>query len=140
MLKRVISRVLLVALCGCLGVECLLLVNNSAHTANPQETDANIRVVPLMVNDLIYDRWNQTIYASIPSRGGISANSVVPLNPETGTLANAIPVGIDPRRMALSDDGQFLYVGLDGEGAIRRTNIASQSPELRFPLSNSAQL
>ena len=143
MLTRVISRIVLVAVCGCLGLESSLLIK-STQAAIPQVqaqgTGASIRVVPLLVNDLIYDPWNQTIYASVPSRAGMYANSVVPINPETGAIGNPIAVGNDPRRMALSDDGQFLYVGLDGEGAIRRINIASQSAELRFRLDQYAFL
>lgn len=138
MLMQIIPRIAIATLCGCLVVECLRIANKSSQAANAHlqatETENNIRVVPLLANDLIYDPWNQTIYASISSRAGIYGNSVVPINPETGAVGNPIAVGKDPRRMALSDDGQFLYVGLDGEGAIRRINIASQSAELRFRL------
>jgi hypothetical protein len=144
MLTRVIFRVSVIAVCGCLGTAGPLSAKNSVNTVGSQvqapAIEANIRVVPLLVNDLIYDPWNQTIYASVPSRAGTYGNSVVLINPETGALVKTIPVGTEPRRMALSDDGQFLYVGLDGEGAIRRIDIASQSAGLRFPLSSSAQL
>jgi hypothetical protein len=40
--------------------------------------------------------------------------------------------------MARSDDGRYLYVGLDGEGAVRRFTIASQTPGLLVSLGSDA--
>jgi hypothetical protein len=85
------------------------------------------------VSDLVFDSSRQRIYAS--GRG--NPGRIVPINPVTGAMDAAINVGIDPVKLALSDNGQFLYVGLDGEPAVQRIAVASRTVDLRFTLGNS---
>jgi hypothetical protein len=58
----------------------------------------------------------------------VFANSIVPIDPETGTLGMPVPVGSEPYRMALSDDATTLWVGLNGAGAIRRVALPALVP------------
>jgi hypothetical protein len=72
-----------------------------------------------------------------------SGNSIEALTPETGTFTTPIPIGSEPTRMALSDDGQILYVLATGSSRIVRYNMLTQQPESDFELpasfgSNSA--
>jgi hypothetical protein len=69
------------------------------------------------------------LYASIPV-----SDSIVALSVPTGTVTAEIPVGDYPNRMAMSGDGQFLYVGLDGPGAVRRVDLITPTATLEFPL------
>ena len=74
----------------------------------------------LMNNDLIYNPSDDLLYASVPGNGPSSlANSVVGIDPFTGNIMKQFPVGSQPNRIALSDDGTQLYVGIDGAGAIQ---------------------
>ena len=84
---------------------------------------ATIRVISLPVKDLVYDQARQRIYASVPSSGGARANTVTLIDPSTGALGPSVFVGSEPGKLAMSDDGQYLYVGLDGAGA-RRAGVA----------------
>lgn len=61
-------------------------------------------------------------------------NSLVRINPANGDIESDFPIGSDPGRLARSADGQFLYVALDGEAAIRRFDLISQTlgPQFRF--------
>lgn len=84
-------------------------------------------------NDLIYNPHDGLLYASVPgSYGTLYGNSIVPIDPTSGALGTPVFIGSEPNRMAISDDGQYLYVGLDGGHAIRRFNLLSQSAELQF--------
>ena len=56
-------------------------------------------------------------------------NSVEALTPATGTFTTPVPVGSEPTRMALSDDGQILYVLDTGSSTIVRLNLATQQIE-----------
>jgi uncharacterized repeat protein (TIGR01451 family) len=98
---------------------------------------ADIRQVGLPANDLVYSPFNGKIYASVPSSGGQIGNSVTTLDPITGVAGPSIWVGSEPGKMALSDDGRFLYVALQGAGAVRRVDLAAQQAELQFSLGNS---
>lgn len=97
---------------------------------------AEITQIQLATNDLIYDPFSQKIYTSVPGSAGGTGNSVVPVDPLTGTIGAPIFVGSEPRRLAISDDGQFLYVGLDGAAAVRRVLLPAQTAEIQFELGS----
>jgi len=91
------------------------------------------QVVSLADNSaLIYDPVTQRIYAAVRGNPG----TVVPIDPTTGVLGTAIPVGIDPVKLARSDDGQYLYVALDGEAVVQRIDLATQLVDLAIPLGS----
>jgi YVTN family beta-propeller protein len=86
----------------------------------------------LVTNDLVADPVRDLLYVSVPSSAGPDGNSVKVIDPGTGTVVATIPVGSEPNRMAISNDGQFLYVGLDGAASIRRVTLATQTADLQF--------
>lgn len=94
--------------------------------------------LPVPANDLVYNPANQLLYASVPSSGGPAlGNSVVSIDPYTGNLGTPIFVGSEPGRMALSSDGGTLWVGLNGASAVRKIDLATQTPGLQIALGNS---
>jgi DNA-binding beta-propeller fold protein YncE len=93
--------------------------------------------ISLTTNDLVFDPTRGQIYASVPSKGGSNANSVVSISFPTGTIGTPIAVGSEPNKLAISDDGAYLYVGLDGPGDVRRVNLISQTAELQFSLGTT---
>jgi hypothetical protein len=95
---------------------------------------AGVTQLSLATKDILYDRFRQTIYASIPSNGGANANTVVPINPVTGNIGTPLTTGDNPGRLALSGDGHYLYVGIDGAGSIRRLDLQSQTAPTEFSL------
>jgi hypothetical protein len=95
-------------------------------------TQINAKIINLATNDLILDPGTQRIYASVPGNPG----SITPIDPITGTLGPAIPVGNGPLKLALSDNRQFLYVGLDGEAAVQRVDLSMQTAGLKFSLGS----
>jgi hypothetical protein len=88
---------------------------------------ADIRQLTLAANDLVYSSLTGKIYASVPSRAGSIGNSITAIDPITGTIGPSIYVGSEPNRLAVSDDGRYLYVGLDGAGAARRFDLLTQT-------------
>jgi len=81
---------------------------------------------------LIYDQVTQLLYASIPAYAAANPNTIVPIDPTTGTTGTPIPVGNDPRRLAASDDDKYLYVALLGDKAIKRINLQTSTIERTF--------
>lgn len=91
------------------------------------------KVITLSANsDLIFDSVTQKIYASVRGNPG----NITPIDPITGNAGSAIPVGIDPVKLARSDNGKFLYVGLDGEPAVQRVDLTTQIAGLKFSLGS----
>ncbi len=55
------------------------------------------------------------------------ANSIVDMDPVTGTIGAPISVGSNPNQIAVSSDGSTAYVGLDGGSAVRKVNLISRT-------------
>jgi hypothetical protein len=86
-----------------------------------------ISKVDLPTNDLTYDPYTQQLWASVPGSAGERGNSVVPIDANIGTIGKPLFIGSEPSRLALSDDGHFLYVALDGSGDVRRIDLRTQT-------------
>src|SRR5438309_319544 len=111
---------------------CLAVLLLGSTTAS-----ADIRQLSLPANDLVYDPGTHGIYATVPSSGGAIGNSVTAIDPETGQIGPSVFIGSEPGRLALSDDGQYLYVGLNGAAAVRRFDLTSQTAGPQFSLGLS---
>lgn len=92
----------------------------------------------LATNDLIFDPGTQKVYASTPGSLASFGNSLAPINPATGVVSQPVFVGVDPTRLAISSNNQYLYVGLDGPAGVRRFDLQSQTPGLQFSLGVSS--
>lgn len=95
-----------------------------------------VRVLPLVSNDIAYDPNSGRLYASIPSSAGATGNSIRSIDPFTGQVFPSVFIGSEPGILRVTKDGQYLYVHLDGAGAIRRLKLATQKPDLLFSLGN----
>lgn len=93
-----------------------------------------IRVVPLRVSNLVADPYAGRIYAATPADAGPAGNSIVSIDPVTGAVGPPLLVGSSPRALAVSSDGQHLYVGLDGATAVRQVDLASHTAGPLYPL------
>jgi hypothetical protein len=80
------------------------------------------------------------LYASIPASATANPNTVIPIDPETGATQTPIPVGNDPRALAVSDDGSFLFVGVQGEQLIKRINLSTGQIDRTFAYPPSSFL
>lgn len=105
-----------------------------AFAPMPQASTAFIRQIPLSVNDVVYSSSTQRLYASMPSSVGASGNSIITLDPVTGSVDSPVFVGSEPKKLALSNDGNSLYVWLDGAASIRKFDVPTKTPGLQFPL------
>lgn len=91
----------------------------------PTNGPSSLMSLTFTVKDLERDPVRPVIYASLGSTAGALANSVVTIDPINGIISSPISVGSDPGRLAVSPDGQFLYVALDGGGAVQKLSLPS---------------
>ena len=101
-------------------------------TPTPTPAAAFVRQIPLTTNSLAYNAQRQAVYITIPSNAAANGNSVAQVNTSTGAVESPFFVGSEPKRMAFSDDGQTMYVGLNGAAAVRRVDLQTQTPGLQF--------
>ena len=129
------------------------LAEISVYTPPPGRGISNVVLFPVYLevatNDLIYDKARKIIYASVPADAGITGNSIRTIDPLTGAIGPPVFVGPEPTKLAVSDDGRYLYVVLQGVGAqrvtgwwgaasVRRLELPSLTPELEFSLSDGS--
>ena len=81
---------------------------------------------------MVYDPFSRFLYASIEATAANNPNTVAVIDPSAGKVNQFIPVGKDPRKLAVSDDGSYLYVALDGDHAIQRINLNTFAIEKTF--------
>src|SRR5207249_5003164 len=74
-------------------------------------------------------------YSSVPS-AATDGNTIKPIDTVTGAVGPGVYVGSEPGKLAITDDGQFIYAALNGAAAIRRYDVASHTATLQFSLGN----
>jgi hypothetical protein len=85
-------------------------------------------------SDLAFEPGTARLYVSVVASDPTNANRVVAVDPLTATIVASTFVGGDPGKVALSSNGQFLYVGLNGVSAVRRVELPALTPGLQWSL------
>lgn len=116
---NIFRKALTVAVAGWLAATCAL---------------GAVKVLNLPANHMVYDSHRGLVYVSVPSRAGAMGNTVTAINPALGVISASVFVGSEPNSLGLSDDGKYLYVGIDGAAAVRRVDLASFTAGLQFQL------
>jgi hypothetical protein len=94
------------------------------------------RAVALPTNDLAWDPARQVIYASIPSSAGAQGNTIAVINPADGSVIRTVFAGSEPGRLAISDDGSYLYAGINGASYVQRFLLPSLAADITIPLGS----
>jgi hypothetical protein len=96
----------------------------------------SIAYAPTVVNqaayDLVWDATNQLIYLGVPSLAASNGNTITSLDPITGTIQGSQFAGSEPTVLAISDDGQFLYAGIEGSSSVQRFMLPSLTPDIQY--------
>lgn len=87
----------------------------------PSATVTSQLTLGLPVRDVAYSAYTQRLYGTVYQ--GPDAGNVAVIDPQTGTVENLVWIGSSPRYLAVSDDGRYLWVGVDGENTVRRVNL-----------------
>lgn len=107
-------------------------------TAVAQAQHLSVQEVPLTANHILYDSFNQKVYASIPSSAALHPNTIARIDAATHAVEAYLPVGSDPDVLALSSDGSFLYVGIDGTSSVARINLTTNTIAQQFSLGTAS--
>jgi hypothetical protein len=111
-----------------LGDISIQAVNPAPGGASAPVTLSVYRQTPLAAADAIYEPFTQKFYATMAATSATNPNTLVTIDPNTGALGTPIPIGNDPGALGISDDGQTLYVGLNGDHSVVPFNLLTQTP------------
>jgi uncharacterized repeat protein (TIGR01451 family) len=92
-------------------------------------------IVNLYANHMVYDPYTRLLYASVNSAATqVAGNTLVTIDPTTGALGTPVSVGTQPGKMALTGDGNYLYVN-QGTNTVGRFNMTTQKLDFSFLVS-----
>ena len=115
--------------------------NGVSGLSNPFNVVApQIQEFDQSVADMIYDRFNKLIYATVPANGGTDSNCLITIDPAIGRIVNSYYLGNDPNQLDVSSDGQFIYLGFNKTNAFARFNTVSNMVDLEVPVGSTTDV
>jgi hypothetical protein len=113
---------------GGISTDSTFLVGSTGGTGFAQV------VINQASRDLAYDSAQQVIYASVPGSATTNPNTISVLSLASAAITSSQGVGVNPDILAISDDGQFLYAGIDGTGSIQRFAMPGLVRDINYSL------
>ena len=101
-------------------------------SAPPAKT--TVRTMNLFPNDIVWDSALGKLLLTFPSTDTTNPNTVATVDPVAMSLGSPVAAGNDPNRMAISSDGSYLWVGLEGDDTVQRFLLPSLSKDIAFPV------
>ena len=89
-------------------------------------------------NGIVYDPVNKVIYLSVPGDAPTNGNTISVVSLASGTITSSAFAGSEPDAIAISDDSQFLYAGIDGASKVQRFKLPSLDMDISYPLGRSS--
>ncbi len=97
-------------------------------------------IVNQRAQDIVYDPVSNLFYLAVSDLASTNPTTICVLDPTTFTITSTIPLpaSSNPNRLAISDDSQFLYVGLDGSNSVQRFALPGLKNDIIIPLGANA--
>jgi len=114
-----------------------LALASASASAWPTLTLETNQSLQIPAADLAYSVYNGKVYLTIPASGGSLSNTLIAIAPMTGGVEASIPVGNDPGKLAISDDGLFAYVVSGGGNRIDQVSLTTGTVSLSFTLGST---
>jgi hypothetical protein len=102
----------------------------------PGDNGFTIRQVDVSASDVAWDAVNSKLWVTTPATAAEHPDSIVPLDPASGDLGTPVSVGSGPMVEAISQDGEFLYVGFESSPTIQRFRLPDLASDIAIPLGN----
>ena len=109
-------------------------VLNFAIEGPASNVSSNLTAIDIIANDLVWSPQQKKLYLSVPSSGAATTNTIAVVDPIAGQIVTSASTTSAPNRLAISDDGQFLYAALNSESAIARYKLPSLAPDIEWPV------
>lgn len=90
--------------------------------------------LPFLGQDVLYDPRRGLLYASAAAPSASDSGRLLVIDPVAGTVVSSRAIKPDPGALALSDDGRFLYVAVNGASLVRRLDLDSAGPPVDIPM------
>jgi hypothetical protein len=98
-----------------------------------------VNMVNLSSNDIAFDPKNQVFYLSVPQTV-TNGNTISVLDPTNLQIVGNQVAGSNPHLLSISDDSQFLYVGMDGSFSVQRFTLPNLGIDVNYSLGTAGAL
>ncbi len=85
------------------------------------------------LNDLLWDEENQVLLLATAADSPTDPNSLISFDPVTGSVVDTLTFNESPKHIAISTDGQYIYVVLGLRG-IQRVMTSNLEPDIVIPV------
>jgi hypothetical protein len=92
-----------------------------------------VQIVNQSSKDIAFDAADSLIYVSVPTPNSFG-NTIAVLDPATAQIVGEQYAGSNPGKITISDDGQFLYAGIDGSSSVQRFILPGLQKDISYPL------
>jgi hypothetical protein len=127
---------------GVMGEFPVQVVNPAPGGGSNLATLTTYRLLNLTATNVVYEPSSKLMYVAIPATSSTNPNTILPINPVTGVSGTPIPVKTNPARLALSDDGHYLYVSFyytySSSSSLQRIDLTTGSVDRTFALPGSS--
>lgn len=93
-----------------------------------------VTAVALLTSGMALDPRRGALYVTTPGKAGAYGNSLIALDAPTLQFRRSLAVGSEPNRVAMTDSGQTLWVGIDGTGSAAAVGLDDFSVKGNTPL------
>jgi hypothetical protein len=91
-----------------------------------------LRTVNVTANALVWNKKQQVIYAAVAANSATNGSSITAIDPTTGNIVASQPMPAEPSLLAISDDQQYLYVGMTSTAVIVRLKLPDLSTDIQW--------
>jgi hypothetical protein len=95
--------------------------------------------VPLQSVDMVADNKRAVLYAAVPASAPTHANSLAVIDPSKAVVTGYIATPFDPGKLAISDDGSYLYIGEHNGPHIARFLLPAMTLDTTIVLANDGK-
>lgn len=104
-------------------------------SAGPTATARVVSVAGIVApQDVVWDAAHGLLYVSVASTDPTAPNTIVPVNPVTGTAGTSVSAGNNPDLLSISSDSSYLWAGMDGSDSVQRFLLPSLMKDISFSL------
>ncbi|HEY8992141.1 MAG TPA: DUF11 domain-containing protein, partial [Luteolibacter sp.] len=105
----------------------------------PLENDS-VTTLLLAANDIVEDPVRNLLWVSVgAAEWSTKRNAVVSVDPSTGAISAPITLPSEPSVLAISENGNYLYVGFADAPEIQRVYLPARTPDLTIALGVDVQ-
>ena len=96
----------------------------------------SVQTLSQVSNDIAWDQANFLLYASVPSTDAIYPESILSIDPKTVSIGGTATAAAEPKLLAASADGEFLYASLEANHVVQRYTLPDFGVDASMPLGS----